>query len=125
MDKRVEAVLARLANHPGAERSIRSVASSVNLSASRLRHLFKQDMGTPLGKFVRRSRVEHAAALLDNSFLSVKQVMYEVGLTDETYFIREFKKEWGMTPGAYRRSRHGRRGGWAKPKKPTNSHSSR
>jgi len=124
MDKRVEAVLAKLANDPSAKRSLGSVASSVNLSASRLRHLFRQEVGAPLGTVLRRSRMEHARDLLENSFLSVKQVMYEVGLSDETYFIREFKRAWGMTPAAYRRSRHGHpRGG--EPSKPTNSHSSR
>ncbi|MGH9404615.1 MAG: helix-turn-helix transcriptional regulator [Terriglobia bacterium] len=118
----MQAVIARLANEPKAAAQIASLASSVNLSASRLRHLFKQEVGTPLGAFVRTSRMEHARTLLDTTHLSVKQVAYESGLTDETHFIRGFKRAWGATPNAWRRSASGAGG---QPLKPINSQKSR
>jgi AraC-like DNA-binding protein len=101
MDPRIEAIVTEIVN----DRiwSIENLASSVNLSSSRLRHLFRQEVGLPLGLFVRKSRLERALALLGGSFLSVKQVTFEVGFTDETHFIREFKRAYGTTPGAYRR----------------------
>src|SRR5579872_3586514 len=102
MDRRVKAVLAKVAKDPACARSIEDLASSVNLSVSWLRHLFRKEAGMPLGTFVRRSRMERARALLDGSFLSVKQVAFEAGFTDETHFIREIKKAYGTTPGLYR-----------------------
>jgi|SRR5579875_354764 len=103
MDRRIATVLERLAKDLTVIPSVESLASSVNLSAYRLRHLFKREVGISLNDFIRQQRMDRARILLSGSFLSVKQVMYAVGLTDETHFIREFKKVWGMTPGAYRR----------------------
>jgi AraC family transcriptional regulator of arabinose operon len=101
MDRRIEAVLTKIANDRAC--SVQDLASSVNLSPSRLRHLFQQEQGMPLGVFLRRSRLESARTLLEDSFLSVKQVTFEVGYADETHFIREFKSAYGTTPGLYRR----------------------
>jgi AraC family transcriptional regulator, arabinose operon regulatory protein len=122
VDERVQAVLAKLANDPKAAASLDRLASSVNLSASRLRHLFRQELGTPLSVFVRKSRMEHARILLDTTFLNVKQVVYELGLADETHFIRDFKRAWGTTSSAWRRQRSA---GGVQPFKPTNSHPGR
>lgn len=115
MDQRIEAVVTEIVN----DRiwSIENLASSVNLSSSRLRHLFRQEVGLPLGLFIRKSRLEGALALLDGSFLSVKQVGYEVGFADGTHFCREFRKNYGTTPGLYRRLQASRRGQAAGSKK--------
>lgn len=113
MDQRVKAVLAALENH-GDLPSVESLASALNLSVPRLRHLFKRETGTPIGNAMRALRMAHAQRLLDGSSLSVKQITYELGLTDETYFIREFKKTWGTTPVLYRQRSHPMGGGAAR-----------
>jgi AraC family transcriptional regulator, arabinose operon regulatory protein len=103
VDGRVQLVLAKLANDPKAAVSLDSLAASVSLSPSRLRHLFTQEVGMPPVSFVKKSRMEQARTLLDSTFLNVKQVAYELGFTSEAHFIREFKRTWGTTPTAWRR----------------------
>jgi AraC-like DNA-binding protein len=100
MDQLIEAVVTEIVNNR--IWSIENLASSVNLSSSRLRHLFRQEVGLPLGLFVRKSRLERALALLDGSFMNVKQVAFEVGFGNVTQFCREFRKMYGSTPGRYR-----------------------
>jgi transcriptional regulator GlxA family with amidase domain len=46
--------------------------------------------------------LEKAKDLLKNSFLSVKEVMTEVGMSDAGHFGRSFKAAYGVTPGKYR-----------------------
>jgi AraC-like DNA-binding protein len=43
--------------------------------------------------------------LLTTTFLSVKQIVRRVGLTDESHFVRDFKRSYGVTPGEYRKPR--------------------
>ncbi|PYV26884.1 MAG: hypothetical protein DMG27_05485 [Acidobacteria bacterium] len=105
MDGRIQTVLRALAENGQNGRTALSVAElarSVNLSASRLLHLFKQELGVSLGQYWRSLRLERARSELGSSVLSVKQVMYDVGFADETHFIRVFKKRFGLTPGKYR-----------------------
>lgn len=56
---------------------------------------------------MRLLRVRKAADLLANTFLSVKEVMCEAGLTNQSHFVRVFKREYGLTPTRYRASRVG------------------
>ena len=48
--------------------------------------------------------MQQAATLLTTTFLSVKEIVRRVGLTDESHFVRDFKRLYGMTPSEYRNS---------------------
>ena len=78
------------------------LAKFVNLSSSRLHQLFKEETGLPPAKYLRLLRMKHAGELLETSYLSVKEVMAKVGVTDESHFVRDFKKTYGLTPARYR-----------------------
>jgi len=101
MDRRIEIVISEIERDPqGCQLS--ELAESVNLSSSRLRHLFKQETGiTPL-QHLKRVRFEHAALLLRTTFFSIKEVMRLAGFNDISHFGREFKKLLGKSPGDYR-----------------------
>ncbi len=78
------------------------MARGVNLSAARLRELFKQETGLSPIQYLRRLRAERAAYLLQTSFLSVKEVAFHTGSGDVSHFVRNFKKEYGVTPRKFR-----------------------
>lgn len=46
--------------------------------------------------------MERAKHLLETSFLSVKEIGHLVGLNDESHFVRDFKKAYGVPPKRYR-----------------------
>jgi predicted transposase len=48
--------------------------------------------------------MQQAATLLTTTFLSVKEIVRRIGLTDESHFVRDFKRLYGMTPSEYRNS---------------------
>jgi GT2 family glycosyltransferase len=74
----------------------------VNLSGSRLRHLFKAEIGTTPSQYLKRLRLERARTQVATTFLSVKEIMAEVGLADESHFVRDFQRAFGMSPRQYR-----------------------
>src|SRR5687768_6375071 len=84
------------------ELSLGEFAQSVNLSVWRLCHIFKSDVGMPPIRYLRLLRMERARNLLESSFLSVKEIAYQVGLNDESHFVRDFKSTYGFSPALYR-----------------------
>jgi transcriptional regulator GlxA family with amidase domain len=74
----------------------------VNLSGSRLRHLFKAEMDQTPAQYLKTIRMSEAATLLRTTFLSVKEIMNRVGISNESHFVHEFKKVHGLAPSKYR-----------------------
>lgn len=86
--------------------SVAHMATSVNLSYSRLEHLFKAETGvTPLN-YLRKMRIEKARELLETTFLTNQQIIIQVGIYDESHFVRDFKKAHGLSPSEHRKRHH-------------------
>lgn len=102
MDKRVEKIIEMMREDVSGELSLSEFAQSVNLSVWRLCHVFKNDVGMPPMRYLRLLRMERAKDLLESSFLSVKEIGFRVGLTDESHFVRDFKATYGLSPACYR-----------------------
>lgn len=104
MDNRVQAARKFINDNYMHRVSLVEVSSQVNLSPSRLRHLFKEETGLTPTKYIKKLRIEKARELLETTFLSVKEVSFKTGIPNECYFVREFKKAFGMPPLEYRQA---------------------
>jgi AraC-like DNA-binding protein len=102
LDKRVEKIIQMMREDVRGELSLGEFAQSVNLSVWRLCHIFKSDVGMPPIRYLRQLRMERAKDLLESSFLSVKEIAFQVGLNDESHFVRDFKSTYGYSPALYR-----------------------
>ena len=102
MDQRVLKVIALMKESLHRGWSAGGLAECVNLSPSRLHQVFKEETGLPPARYLRLLRMQQAREFLETSHLSVKQVMARVGVTDESHFVRDFKKTHGLTPARYR-----------------------
>ncbi len=106
MDPRIRVTLALIEDDFPHEPSLDALAESVRLSPSRLRHLFKNEVGVPFAQYVKSLRMKKAKQLLETTFFSVKEIMYKVGISNEGHFARDFKKAYGLTPLQYRAQFH-------------------
>ena len=102
MDRRVQAAIELMKADLRRELSPEDLARSTNLSRSRFQHLFKAETGVSPASYLRLLRLERARLLLETSFLTIKQIMLLVGVTDKSHFERRFKKAYGVTPTEYR-----------------------
>jgi transcriptional regulator GlxA family with amidase domain len=100
-DYRIRKVLESLERDPA--KSVPELASLVNLSSSRLGHLFKIHMGVDLGHFLGNERLEKAADLLRQTELSIKEIAATVGYQHSSSFGRGFQNKFGMAPADFRR----------------------
>jgi AraC family transcriptional regulator len=102
MDMRVERAINTMQQSLLRLLSIETLSKSVNLSPSRLRQLFKKETGCSPIQYVKALRMQHAEQLLRKTFLSIKEVAFLCGGKDVSYFVREFKKQYGLTPTEFR-----------------------
>jgi len=78
-------------------------AAALNLSLSYLNETVKATTGQSVSNMIHHEIMLEAKRLLYHSSCSVKEIAYELGYEDHTYFSRLFKKTVGVTPGAFRR----------------------
>jgi AraC family transcriptional regulator of arabinose operon len=100
-DFRIQNVLQAIKSDPSVR--IADLARRVNLSSSRLGHLFKTQVGLSLNVFLANQRLERAAYLLRETDMRVKEITYLVGYRQEPSFNRAFKKKFGHSPQSYRK----------------------
>ena len=100
-DYRILKVLESLEDDPTA--SVRELANRVNLSCSRLGHLFKLQMGVDLNRFLANERLKKAAELLRQTELSIKEIAARIGYHHSSSFDRGFQQKFGASPADFRR----------------------
>jgi DNA-binding response OmpR family regulator len=54
------------------------------------------------GEFIRHIRLKSAAELLTTTNLTVTEIFYRTGFNNQSYFFREFKKNYHCAPNEYR-----------------------
>ena len=106
MDSRVEKAISHIQDNLSKDLGLEELARTVNLSSSRLNHLFKTEIGLTIAKYVRSLRMERAKDLLETTFLTVKEIGSECGLNDESHFVQNFKAAYGRTPLRHRQDHH-------------------
>ena len=85
-----------------ADLTLKSISGSMNVNSSYLSSLFKKECGETLTQYVIRKRLESAAFLLKHTDKQIQAISAEVGILDVNYFIKLFKKKFGMSPSQYR-----------------------
>lgn len=101
MDKRILKLKNTITEDLKSLAEIENMSAEMNMSASHLRQLFKKETGMSFGEFVRQKRLERARELLETTYMRVQEVGATVGIHDQSYFNRLFKKKYGLTPGKY------------------------
>ena len=81
---------------------VTDLADALGISESRLRVVFKEHAGIPLGSYIQNYRLNRAMALLRKTDLAISDVAEEAGFGSPQAFSRLFKKEIGHTPRSYR-----------------------
>ena len=82
--------------------SLAEVARGVHVSADHLSRVFRSQVGETVGRYIRTRRIERAKGLLIGSPLSIKEIAVRVGIADQLYFCRLFKRAVGVSPSEFR-----------------------
>ena len=97
----VQAVL-RYINSDCKNANLTKIAADTHQSMTVLSKLIKQKTGYTFQELLQHKRFETAAHLLAETDLSVEEIALDVGYENQSYFFRQFKERYGMTPRKYR-----------------------
>lgn len=84
--------------------SVDLLADKLKISRTYLSRYFKNNTGINLSDYLIGFRMKKACALLQNSFLMVKDIAPKVGIYNISTFMRLFRNYTGKTPNDYRKS---------------------
>jgi transcriptional regulator GlxA family with amidase domain len=100
LDPRVCAVLARLREHYRRPPPLAELASGVGLSAGRLSHLFREEVGLPIRRYTLWLRVMGAAAALSRGTDHIEAAL-DNGFADASHMSRTFRRMLSLPPGRF------------------------
>lgn len=84
--------------------SIADLAGNENLSVSRFSEIFKEKTGYSPMHFFIKLKIQKSCQYLYFTDLSIKQICNKVGISDQYYFSRIFKKIMGVPPSRYKKN---------------------
>lgn len=96
-DRRILKLSEIIRNEPDYNFNIEHLALEVDLSQSRLLHLFKEETGTSYRKFRMWQRLRYAISIAGFSH-SLTYAAVEAGFNDASHFTRCFKTRYGVAP---------------------------
>lgn len=107
---RLKKMLEYIENHFSEKLSIEKIASSASISRSEAGRCFQKYCHLSPMKYVVNYRIEHAILLLRSTSLSVKEIGFQCGFQDTSYFVKTFRKYMDITPSEYKiRKKHQKR----------------
>ncbi len=88
--------------HYAEDLSLDTLSSKYHFNASYFSNLFKTHAGIGLSEYVIKIRAQKAQELLLKTDDKMSEIALKVGYKDAPYFIRIFKREYGISPHKYR-----------------------
>ena len=84
-----------------AELDVNFILNEMHLSRTQLHRKLKTLTGCSTSAFIRMIRLKKAVEIMDGGTSNLKQVAYEIGFSDASYFAKCFKNEFEISPSAY------------------------
>jgi AraC-type DNA-binding domain-containing proteins len=93
----------RILSAPNKNWSVDELAELAHLSHAYFQVMYKKTFGVTCITDVINTKISQAKILLSSTNLSVNQIAQELGYNEVYHFIRQFKKNCGITPGSFRK----------------------
>ena len=85
-------------NLSSCELSLDTISSELSYNAKYISSLFKKKMGIGITEYISTVRIQHACALMEQGFTSIKDISALCGFKDALYFSKVFKQKMAISP---------------------------
>jgi len=102
-DTKLKSAIEAMHEHPEREWSISQLAEVSSLSRSRFAQRFKEVLGQSPMQYLTDWRLQKARRMLKETDLSIAEVGFRSGYQSLPSFTRRFGKQFGISPGAFRK----------------------
>ena len=99
---RYKRIVTYVQEHFAEKVTLDDMAGQVQCNPQYLCHFFKEIAGVPPIQYLISHRLERAKEMLRDTTKPVLEISLDCGFDNVSYFIRQFKKEEGVTPREYR-----------------------
>jgi two-component system response regulator YesN len=89
-------------NYHNTDLSLKTIAASLKVSPAYLGQLFKEATGKYFNDYLTETRLQASRNLLLETDLKIREILYRIGMSNQSYYNRVFKKAYGMSPLALR-----------------------
>ena len=93
-------------NYNDPDFGVDELAEALKLSRSSLNRKMRDILNDTANNHIREVRMAKAEELLRNSTMQINEICYKVGFQTPSYFIKCFRKKYGMSPNEYANSKH-------------------
>ncbi|WP_240420608.1 response regulator [Paenibacillus periandrae] len=100
----VERIQAYIEQHMDGDASLQAIADHVALHPAYLSKMYKVETGIGISDYVMKVKMEKAVELLRNKHEKIYNIASQLGYQTPHYFIRVFKKYYGVTPQEFKLS---------------------
>jgi AraC family L-rhamnose operon regulatory protein RhaS len=100
---RIGRVVEFIENHFAEPITIDDIAASSHVSRRHLFRLFEQETGVAPMEYLKKVRLQKAAAMLLTTNANVTEVAFACGFNDSNYFSTLYHKEFGISPSRFKR----------------------
>lgn len=83
--------------------NVERIAEIMGCNRSHMFRVFKEENGVSVQEYLKSVRMEHARNMMEQTEMSVTEIMYSCGFDDLPNFSRQFKNHFGVSPGAVRK----------------------
>ena len=88
-----------------------AIARECGLSTSHFARSFKTSFGVSTHQWLNQHRIDHAKLLMSQTAMSLVEIAFQSGFTDQAAFTRAFNRFVGVSPGRWRRHFNATRSG--------------
>jgi len=91
----------RIAEDMPDQLSVLELAPLIGLSPDRLMHLFKEEMGLPIRRYLLWLKLRRAVMLMRTEGISMTEASHAAGFADSAHLSRTFKEMFGIKPSFF------------------------
>ncbi len=95
-------IAAAMQRNPDAPHDMEQYAAALHVGRDRFERLFREVTGMPPCRYLQNVKMREARRLLRGSDLNISEIALALSYSDPLYFSRQFRKEVGISPRAYR-----------------------
>lgn len=108
-EQKIEEIKQHVRDHISDPEALRlsAISRAMAVSPFHLSRTFSLMENETLQDFIARARMERAAQLLRDTERTVLDISLEIGFSSTSHFTKQFKKQFGLTPVAYRKALSG------------------
>ncbi len=98
----IERAIGVMQEHLSRAITMGTVAERIGITQPHMTRIFHQVLGISPARYYRHLRMEAAASLLTNSNMSIKEIAWQMGFTNQFHFSRSFFSVAHVSPRAFR-----------------------